>query len=109
MSLKNQIEEEFGKIYNKYLHSAEEIVSDYNREESLRKDYEGRQIYELLQNADDEAENSKGEVFIELEGTILTIKNTGAPFSFRGIKSLMHPNASPKLVNENKIGKGDWL
>lgn len=104
MSLKNQIEEEFRKIYNKYLHSAEEIVSDYNREESLRKDYEGRQIYELLQNADDEAENSKGEVFIELEGTILTIKNTGAPFSFRGIKSLMHPNASPKLVNENKIG-----
>lgn len=104
MTIKEQIEKEIGKIYNKYLYSAEEIVSDYNREESLRKDYEGRQIYELLQNADDEAENVDGDVFIELDGTKLTIKNTGTPFSFRGIKSLIHPNASPKLVNENKIG-----
>lgn len=104
MTIKEQIEKEIGKIYNKYLYSAEEIVSDYNREESLRKDYEGRQIYELLQNADDEAEDVDGDVFIELDGTKLTIKNTGTPFSFRGIKSLMHPNASPKLVNENKIG-----
>lgn len=43
------IKAEIEKIRKKYLESAEEIVSGYNRECSLSKDYEGRQMFELLQ------------------------------------------------------------
>lgn len=35
------------KIRRKYLDSAEEIVSGYNKECELSKDYEGRQMFEL--------------------------------------------------------------
>ena len=43
---------EIEKVRRKYMDSAEEIVSGYNRECSLSKDYERRQMSELLQNAD---------------------------------------------------------
>ena len=48
------IEIEKEKIRKKYLDSGVEIVSGYNRERELSMDYEGRRIFELLQNADDE-------------------------------------------------------
>lgn len=98
--IKNEIE----KIRRKYIDSAEEIVSGYNREYSLSKDYEGRQIFELLQNADDESANSSGKVLITFDGKKLSISNTGSTFSFRGVKSLLYPNASPKKIHANKIG-----
>lgn len=99
-----KISKEIEKIRRKYLDSAEEIVSGYNRENSLSKDYEGRQIYELLQNADDESNDSDGKVLIKFDGKILTVSNTGNPFSFQGVKSLLYPNASPKKIHANKIG-----
>jgi len=98
------IKSEIEKIRNKYLNSAEEIVSGYNRECSLSKDYEGRQMFELLQNADDEATDSFGKVLITFDGNRLSVSNTGEPFSFKGIKSLLYPNASPKSIHANKIG-----
>lgn len=98
------IKEEIEKIRRKYMDSAEEIVSGYNRECSLSKDYEGRQIFELLQNADDEAVGSSGKVLITFDGKRLAVSNTGETFSFRGVKSLLYPNASPKKVHANKIG-----
>ena len=96
--------DEIEKIKQKYLASAEEIVGGYNREIDFSKDYEGRQIYELLQNADDAAVDSRGKVRIELLGHTLIVSNTGVPFSFSGIKSLLYPNASPKMVHSNTIG-----
>ena len=99
-SIKGEIE----KIRRKYLDSAEEIVSGYNRECSLSKDYEGRQMFELLQNADDESANSSGKVLITFDGKKLSVSNTGEKFSFRGVKSLLYPNASPKKIHANKIG-----
>ena len=99
-----KIENEIEKIHNKYLASAEEIVSGYERENTLSKDYEGRQMFELLQNADDEAFGSEGKVLVSFDGTRLSISNTGTPFSFAGIKSLLYPNASPKKIHANKIG-----
>ena len=102
--MREQILAEIEKIRRKYKESAEEIVSGYNREFSLSKDYEGRQMFELLQNADDESECSSGKVLIDFDGKVLTVSNTGTPFSFRGIKSLLYPNASPKKIHANKIG-----
>ena len=106
MSLRTLINDEISKIRDKYMRSANEIVRDYNDEDKLKKDYSGRQIYELLQNADDEASdlNDGGSVLISLKGNILTISNTGHAFSIKGIKSLMYPNASPKRIHKNKIG-----
>lgn len=98
------IQGEIKKIRRKYVDSAEEIVSGYNRECALSKDYEGRQMFELLQNADDESANSTGKVLITFDGKKLSVSNTGTPFSFSGIKSLLYPNASPKKIHANKIG-----
>lgn len=99
-----EIQGELEKIRRKYLDSAEEIVSGYNRECTLSKDYEGRQMFELLQNADDESAGSTGKVLITFDGKTLSVSNTGEPFSFRGVKSLLYPNASPKKIHANKIG-----
>lgn len=106
MDIQTLIKDEVHKIEDKYLKSANEIVGAFHGEEQLRKDYAGRQIYELLQNADDEAENLSdgGEVAISYCNGVLSIKNTGEPFSFKGIKSLMYPNSSPKKIHKNKIG-----
>lgn len=102
--MRSKIEEEIKKIRRKYQSSAEEIVRDYNREISLTRDYEGRQIFELLQNADDEAADSDGKVLISFDGSILSVSNTGKPFSFAGVKSLLYSNASPKQIHADKIG-----
>ncbi len=80
------IKGEIEKIKRKYIDSAEEIVSGYNREYSLSKDYEGRQMFELLQNADDEAVGSSGKVLITFDGKKLSVSNTGETFSFSGVK-----------------------
>ena len=106
------IRKEIKKIRNKYADSAEEIVSGYNRECEYTQGYEGRQIYELLQNADaveeyrqsGSSDDSKDKVKISFDGKTLTVSNTGAPFSFEGINSLLYPNASPKKIHENMIG-----
>ena len=102
--MRAKIESEIQKMYNKYLASAEEIVSGYERENTLSRDYEGRQMFELLQNADDESYGSEGKVLVKFDGKTLSISNTGTPFSFAGIKSLLYPNASPKKIHANKIG-----
>lgn len=68
--MRSEIESEIKKIYNKYLVSAEEIVSGYERENTLSKDYEGRQMFELLQNADDESCGSEGKVLVKFDGSM---------------------------------------
>lgn len=47
------IQEEIESIKQKYLRSAMDIISDHNNENKTKMDYKRRQIYELLQNADD--------------------------------------------------------
>lgn len=103
-NMQEAIEIEKEKIRRKYLDSAEEIVSGYNKECELSKDYEGRQMFELLQNADDEAAGSSGKVLVTFDGNKLSVSNTGDPFRFSGVKSLLYPYASPKKIHANKIG-----
>lgn len=93
-----EIEKEISIIREKYLKSAIDILSDYNTENGTRDDYKRRQIYELLQNADDCYTELCPEINVkfELRDNLLIVQNTGEPFSARGITSLMHPNASSK-------------
>lgn len=77
------------------------IRSDFKREQAVAKDYRGRELVELLQNAEDAAYEDKktrgnGRVAITLQGDILIIENTGKPFGYEGIHSLMLADDSPK-------------
>ncbi|OJA03651.1 sacsin N-terminal ATP-binding-like domain-containing protein, partial [Bathymodiolus thermophilus thioautotrophic gill symbiont] len=86
----------------------EEITATFNREKETVNGYNGRQLLELIQNADDA--NSE-EILIELdtEKHILTIANKGEDcegFSIAGVKSLLLANLSSKTSNEYIGNKG---
>ncbi len=88
--------------------SHDRILADCQHEKSTIKDYNGRQLLELLQNADDEKST---KVLIQLDTTqsILKIKNTGkkcSPFSIEGVKSLMLANLSSKTSGQYIGNKG---
>jgi len=84
------------------------MVSAYNREIETEKEYNGRQLLELLQNADDE---NSDEVKIELDtqSNQLSIKNRGCgctAFSAKGVRSLMISNLSSKTSKKYIGNKG---
>lgn len=94
--------EEVDKIKKSYIESVHRLNSDNGTAASFSQDYAGRQIYELLQNAEDQAINTDGYVKIELSGNILTVSNTGEPFSAKGIISILYVCNSPKEHISNK-------
>lgn len=73
--IKNEIE----KVKNKYIGNVLEIISDYKKENETKNDYKGRQLYELLQNADDSFIDDCNDidVKIKLHGNKMIFKNTG--------------------------------
>jgi hypothetical protein len=76
-----------------------------NSEKILKQAYEGRFLFELIQNARDankEANNKNGKIKIILKNNELSVLNTGAPFSEKGIKSISTIGDSPK-------GKNDYI
>ncbi len=98
------IEEKIQKQINVYREDESRISSDYEKEQETFKEYNGRQVLELLQNADDE---KSSEVFIKLDTQkqILEISNKGQhckAFSIGGIYSLMVSNDSPKKKDMNR-------
>lgn len=102
----NQIVEEYKKehVLRLYKEHPDEITRDYINENEMRDDYEGREVLELLQNAVDQVELG-GKIRIGLNENILTVANTGVPFNFLGVKSLMKSNLSPKRLSKNTIGQ----
>ncbi|WP_457641235.1 sacsin N-terminal ATP-binding-like domain-containing protein, partial [Persephonella sp.] len=98
------VQKEIEKQINVYKSDKSRLISDYEKEQETFKEYNGRQVLELLQNADDEKSE---EVLIKLnsEEQILEISNKGKncnPFSICGIKSLMLANFSPKKRDKNR-------
>lgn len=88
-----------------YSIAPERTISDYRKEKREMDGYKGRQILELIQNAEDASENAvKKHVLIELTDTYFSISNNGEPFTQDGIKSLMYSDLSPKAIMQNKIG-----
>lgn len=70
---------------------------------SCVRQYNGRQIFEMLQNMDDQmAEHSLtdsdrcSEIVFDKERKYLVFRNRGIPFSAAGIESIMFPDVSPK-------------
>ena len=89
-----------------YLLSPQRMFSEYNGEKENVKNYNGRQLLEMLQNADDAASEAKDQkkVLIKLVGDKLIIANTGYKFSEEGLNSIFHSHLSPKEAKENQIG-----
>lgn len=91
---------------NTYLAEPRRLTSDAGIEKAASKDYSGREILEIAQNADDAATeaNIKGRILFDLKEDALFIANTGNVFSEAGLESIMLAHASPKMFSRNLIG-----
>ena len=88
-----------------YIEDAASMIEHYNIEQQNIQSYNGRQLLEMLQNADDACENAlEKKVFVELFDDKLTISNNGEPFNEDGFLSIINSNLSPKIMLQNKIG-----
>jgi len=83
-------------VFNLYCEQFDRYISDAQTERSAIKGYQGREILELIQNAEDESKNRNGVLKITFFGNQLRIENSGNPFSYKGILSLMTARYSPK-------------
>src|SRR3989338_6226892 len=81
-----------------------EVASHFNREQAALDSYRGRQLLELLQNADDACEDFDGEkkLLFRLIKDHLIIANTGNPFTKQGIESLVISDNSPKQLKRTR-------
>lgn len=91
------------------------LVNEYNIELRETKGYHGREILELIQNADDAYEKSINlgqkpnedlEVKIIYNKSILIIENSGTVFDEAGIRAIVYGNDSTKPANEFIGNKG---
>lgn len=74
------------------------MLGHFRGELSTAKDYAGREILELVQNAADAAAEvgGQGKVRIEVNKNGLCVANTGQPFRPGGVRSLMTSHTSDK-------------
>jgi hypothetical protein len=95
MSFKQDIDKIIESKLKTYRDNSDWFIADYNRELESTKEYNGRQLLELFQNADDA---SSDEVLIVWDkgNQKLIISNQGEPFQTGGINSLMFANLSTK-------------
>lgn len=92
--------------YNLGEQERDNLISENNIEKRDVKGYHGREILELLQNADDAYKkqleisninkNENVSVLIEYKNNILTISNSGTTFDQDGVKAIVQGNNSPK-------------
>lgn len=81
------------------------LLSGYNQEKQTVQDYEGRQLLELMQNADD-AKSDILRITLDTANGKLSVQNNGDAFSLEGIKSLMFTGNSSKNKEEFIGNKG---
>ncbi|MCX2582709.1 sacsin N-terminal ATP-binding-like domain-containing protein [Pedobacter sp. MR22-3] len=105
MTFKDEIQKLKDKNINTYTNDWDRFIADFNREQELTKEYNGRQLLELLQNADD-AGSSNVLISLNTREKKLTISNEGKKFGVGGIKSLMLANLSTKTKIEYIGNKG---
>lgn len=103
--MKKIIEKEIAKKRKLFKENYAEMVGAYKREKETTKDYNGRQLLELIQNADDAGSNAI-LIKIDTKNSILTISNQGEPFTKEGYRSLMIQNLSSKLKKSYIGNKG---
>lgn len=84
----------------------EELIAENNIEKRDIRGYHGREILELLQNADDayqksidmgEAPECQLKAAVCCRNNLLTVTNTGTVFDEAGIRAIVQGNNSPKI------------
>lgn len=103
MTFLESIEEQKKKNIQTYSNDVNRLFSDYEQERQTTEDYNGRQILELLQNADD-AQSKKVQIELDTDKQLLVISNVGEPFSKEGFESLMLAHNSSKRNKKLYIG-----
>lgn len=108
---KKSAKDYINKLCEEYIHKhtvsqeLDELIVENNIEKRDIRGYHGREILELLQNADDAYQKSINhgnkprcnlEVKIEYKQNVLTVSNTGTFFDADGIKAIVQGNNSPK-------------
>ena len=104
-SFADEIDEIIKKNIFTYQNDPDRVTGDYRGEKGLTEAYNGRQLLELLQNADD-AKTDKVLITLDTQRKILSIANNGEPFDIKGVKSLMLANTSSKNKREFIGNKG---
>lgn len=103
--MESYIEECVQIMKHEYTNNPKRIKSDYNREREAIEVYKGRELLELIQNADDELlDGMSKKIRLSFINNILTVSNNGLPFSENGIDSLMYSNNSSKSKKKDVIG-----
>ena len=99
------VQEQTKETCETYLRQPDRLFGDLNREISYTNEYQGREVFELLQNANDAGavEEKKSDVFITANEHGLLIANTGKPFDAPGVMSLMISDNSPKKKQRHKF------
>lgn len=72
------------------------MIKEYKTETAITNDYNGRQLLELIQNADD-AKSDIISISLNKEKRTLSISNNGEPFIKEGYRSLMLSGLSSKI------------
>jgi hypothetical protein len=77
------------------------LIGQHRGEMETYRGYHGREILELLQNAADAASaaGELGRVRLIITPHGLVVGNTGQPFDFQGVQSLLTANFSPKRLS----------
>ena len=81
------------------------IRSDFKREIEIRNEYRGRELYELIQNADDEGAS---DLEIDLSDERVIVRNNGKKFTDDGVMAILRSNESKKdsirLIGQKGLG-----
>ena len=99
-------EECFTRYYSEYHESPnykDLIKRDVNSEYSTRDSYVGREILEMIQNADDQGSDYIG-IYLNSENKEISFINGGKPFQYAGFKAIMLGNTSTKAKALSSIG-----
>lgn len=98
--------EQLIETYTKtYLDNLSIMLSGYRQELQTVADYEGRQLLELMQNADD-AGSDIIVINLDTKEHQLSVSNNGTSFSADGVESLMYTGLSTKNKAEYIGNKG---
>lgn len=102
----NRILEHVKSKYSDETEGHKEIWSEYQNEQDVAIDYKGRQIFELLQNADDASETANlRKILIVFDDGILKVSNNGTPFTEDSFDSITYRGMSPKRGQESSTGE----
>jgi len=104
-NLKAEIQNFINSTITVYKSQPERINADRDAENEAKKDYKGRELFELLQNADDQG--AEEVLFdVDISNSVLTVANTGKSFSPEGYKSILLQSNSSKKSEEYIGNKG---